>query len=70
MLRVLVLNPSVRAEAGRRAQQRVLASYDWDAITCQIEGEYLRVTGKAAAGEHPPITVAASMTEEIRERVA
>src|SRR5262249_46296223 len=49
MLRVLTAAPSVRAEAGRRARERVLASYNWDEITEEIEDEYLRVTGKPGA---------------------
>ncbi len=47
MLRVLIASPSVRAEAGRRARQRVLASYDWDQITREIESEYLRITERS-----------------------
>jgi glycosyltransferase involved in cell wall biosynthesis len=46
MLRVLIASPSVRAEAGRKARQRVLACYDWDEISEKIEEEYLRIAGR------------------------
>jgi len=50
MLRVLIASPSVRAEAGRKARERILASYDWEEITSEIETEYQRILGRKSIG--------------------
>jgi glycosyltransferase involved in cell wall biosynthesis len=70
MLRAVILNPSVRAEAGRKAQQRVLASYDWGKITREIENEYLRITGRPALGASASRKAAARVRKSGHERVA
>jgi glycosyltransferase involved in cell wall biosynthesis len=70
MLRALIASPSVRADAGRRAQQRILASYDWDEITGQIEDEYLRITGRAGRGTSNRKPVATTGQPNVQHRVA
>jgi glycosyltransferase involved in cell wall biosynthesis len=70
MLQVLVNSPSVRAEAGRKARQRVLASYDWDKIVGDIEREYLRITGFAKPLPVVPKKPVHSEHERPRQRVA
>jgi glycosyltransferase involved in cell wall biosynthesis len=70
MLRALIASPSVRAESARKARQRVLASYDWDKITDQIEGEYLRISGKPAPGTNVPKPVAGATRPTVHRRVA
>jgi glycosyltransferase involved in cell wall biosynthesis len=70
MLRTVILNPSVRAEAGRKAQQRVIASYDWGKITGEIENEYLRITGKPALEASASRKRAPSLRRGQAERIA
>ena len=70
MLRVLISNPSVRAEAGRKARERILASYDWEKITGEIEREYLRITGRPAGEASSAKKPTGVVRKGVRERVA
>jgi len=52
-LRFLIANPAIREAAGRNAKQKVEEQYQWDQIAEEIERVYLKVMGRAPAGQSP-----------------
>jgi glycosyltransferase involved in cell wall biosynthesis len=68
MLRFLAASPEVRAEAGRRAQERIRELYDWDRITDAIADQYQGIAGQQFLPR--PATRALSDTRKDRGHAA